>query len=179
MLPKKTTTMSLSQPFLNELRQEAAVTRKYLEQVPFDKRDFKPHEKSETLGRLAIHVAEIIAWWTSCLTHNELDFIDFEPVNITSSAALLDYFDGLLAEAEQSLMAAKDEDFAENWSMRHGEDILFTLPKIQVVRTFCMNHLIHHRAQLGVYLRLLDVPVPATYGPSADDDNVLLINEYK
>ncbi|MFN0035429.1 MAG: DinB family protein [Saprospiraceae bacterium] len=171
--------MSLAQNLLNELRQEAAVTRKYLERVPFDKIEFKPHEKSETLGRLAIHVAEIIAWWKESIENDELDFIDFEPKDIKSTEELLSYFDDLLIEAEQVLKAAKDEDFEKNWCMRHGEDILFTLPKKQVLRAFCMNHLIHHRAQLGVYLRLLDVPVPATYGPSADDEDVTLIAPYQ
>ena len=170
--------MTLAQDLLNELRQEAAVTRKYLELVPFDKQDYKPHEKSETLGRLAIHVAEIIAWWKASIIDDELDFIDFEPKDISSTSQLLAYFDELLKEAEMILEKAQDKDFEGLWSMRHGEVILFTLPKKQVVRTFCMNHLIHHRAQLGVYLRLLDVALPATYGPSADDDDVILINPY-
>jgi len=170
--------MSLAQNLLNELRQEAAVTRKYLAKVPFDKVEFKPHEKSETLGRLAIHVAEIIAWWKESIENDELDFINFEPKEIKSTEELLSYFDKLLLEAEQALITAKDGDIEKNWSMRHGEDILFTLPKKQVLRTFCMNHLIHHRAQLGVYLRLLDVSVPATYGPSADDEDVTLITPY-
>lgn len=170
--------MSISKDLLNELKQEAAVTRRYLESVPFDKKDFKPHEKSESLGRLAIHVAEIMAWWKSCIVNDELDFIDFEPKDITSTSQLLSYFDELLLEAETVLEQAQDKDFEGVWSMRHGEDIFFTLPKKQVVRTFCLNHLIHHRAQLGVYLRLLDVPIPATYGPSADDDQVILINPY-
>ena len=170
--------MTIAKELLNELKQEAAVTRKYLESVPFDKKDYKPHEKSETLGRLAIHVAEIIAWWKSCIVDNELDFLDFEPKDITSTSQLLFYFDELLLEAETVLEQAQDKDFEGLWSMRHGEDIFFTLPKKQVVRTFCLNHLIHHRAQLGVYLRLLDIPIPATYGPSADDDQVILINPY-
>lgn len=170
--------MTIARDLLNELKQEAAVTRKYLESVPFDKKDFKPHEKSETLGRLAIHVAEIIAWWKSCIVDDELDFIDFKPKDITSTTQLLSYFDELLLEAETVLEQAQDKDFGGLWSMRHGEDIFFTLPKKQVVRTFCLNHLIHHRAQLGVYLRLLNVPIPATYGPSADDDEVILINPY-
>ena len=170
--------MPFTQDLLNELRLEAAVTRKHLEKVPFDKLQFKPHEKSETLGRLAIHVAEIIAWWKESIENDALDFIDFQPKDIKSTAELLSYFDELMAEAEQALRMAKDEDFEKKWSMRHGQDILFTLPKKQVVRIFCLNHLIHHRAQLGVYLRILGIPVPATYGPSADDDEVILINPY-
>ncbi len=158
---------------------EAAVTRRYLESVPFDRLDYKPAEKSETLGRLAVHVAEIVAWWTDCIDNDRLDFIDFEPKDVNSTEELLTYFDRLLSDAKRSLSAVKDEELAKEWSMTHGDDILFTLPKRQVVRLFCMNHLVHHRSQLGVYLRLLDIPVPATYGPSADDDNVLLISPFQ
>ena len=170
--------MSIAQDLLSELRLEAAETRRYLAAVPFDKADYKPSEKSESLGRLAIHVAEIIAWWRSCIQDSEMDFIDFEPKGITSTEELFAYFDELLSQAESALSNATDEDFEDKWSMRHGEIIYFTLPKRQVARIFCMNHLIHHRAQLGVYLRLLDVPVPATYGPSADDEEVILTNEF-
>lgn len=112
------------------------------------------------------------------MTQDELDFIEFEPENIETTEALLTYFDGLLAEAKQVLMEAKDEDFDQNWSMRYGDEILFTLSKKEVVRKFCMNHLVHHRAQLSVYLRMLDIPVPAVYGPSADDENVTLIEPF-
>ena len=168
--------MTKGQLFLKELTLESEVTRRYLESVPFDKSDFKPAEKSEALGRLAIHVAEITAWWTSCVKDDKLDFINFEPKVIKTTVELLSYFDSLLDEAKQSLAEVKDEEFEKEWSMTYGDEILFTLPKFQVARIFCMNHLIHHRAQLGVYLRLLDIPVPAVYGPSADDENVTLIN---
>ena len=170
--------MSLAKNLLEEFTLEAAVTRRYLASVPFDKADFQPHEKSEKLGRLAIHVAEIIAWWQESILHEELDFIDFEPKNIQSTEALLTYFDALVEEAIAVLRQAKDKDFTGNWTMRHGEEILFTLPKKQVVRIFCMNHLVHHRAQLGVYLRLLDIPVPAAYGPSADDYDIILTRPF-
>jgi uncharacterized damage-inducible protein DinB len=158
------------QIFIQELQQEAAITRKYLARVPFEKQDFQPHPKSEKLGRLAIHVAEIMAWWTSCATSHELDFMGFEPENIQTNEELLAYFDGLLSTAVEALSNAKDSDFEENWSMRYGDEVYFTMPKKQVIRTFCTNHLVHHRAQLGVYLRLLDVAVPAAYGPTADEE---------
>ena len=168
--------MPLAQDLLNELTQEAAVTRKYLGSVPFEKANFQPHKKSETLGRLATHVAEIVAWWKSCVLDTELDFIDFKPQNITSTDALLSYFDELLLEAKSVLQQVKDADLENGtWSMRYGEIVYFTLSKKQALRIFCMNHLVHHRAQLGVYLRLLDIPVPAVYGPSADDEDVLLV----
>lgn len=170
--------MALGQEFLKELLLEAKVTRRYLEIVPFDKKEFQPAEKSEKLGRLAIHVAEIVAWWTACLKYDKLDFSGFKPKDINSTKELLTYFDDLLTEAKESLLQAKDEEFEKDWSMTYGEQILFTLPKKQVARIFCMNHFVHHRAQLGVYLRMLDIPVPAAYGPSADDKNVILINRF-
>ena len=170
--------MTIGQEFLRELSLESEVTRRYLERVPFDKKIFKPAERSETLGRLAIHIAEITAWWTSCVRDTKLDFINFEPKEINTTAELLVYFDALLAAARKALSEVPDEEFEKEWSMTYGEEILFTLPKKQVARVFCMNHLIHHRAQLGVYLRLLDIPVPAAYGPSADEEEVLLIRNY-
>ena len=171
--------MPLAQDLLNELTQEAVVTRKYLASVPFDKADFKPHEKSESLGRLAIHVAEIIGWWKACIEQEELDFTNFEPAAIQSTEALLAYFDGLLAEAKAALEKAKMIDLEKGtWSMRYEDIVYFTLSKKQSLRIFCMNHLVHHRAQLGVYLRLLDIPIPAIYGPSADDEEVLLVQPF-
>lgn len=170
--------MTIGQEFLKELILEAEVTRKYLACVPYDRKEFKPSEKSETLWRLAVHVAEIIEWWTTCLNSDRLDFMGFEPKDIQSTTELLAYFDELLEDAKASLSDAKDEAFDKEWSMTYGSEILFTLPKKQVVRIFCMNHLVHHRAQLGVYLRLLDVPIPATYGPSADDEQVTLIRRF-
>jgi uncharacterized damage-inducible protein DinB len=171
--------MTIGQELLQELTLEAAVTRRYLDSVPFDNLSYKPTEKSETLGRLAVHVAEIVAWWTSVVETNKLDFIDFEPKNIKSKAELLSYFDKLLADAKNSLATAKDEEFQNEWSMTYGDEILFTLPKKQVARLFCMNHLVHHRSQLGMYLRLLGIKVPAAYGPSADDDEVILIKPFQ
>lgn len=170
--------MTIGKSFLQELILESEVTRRYLASVPFEKKDFKPAEKSEKLGRLAIHLAEITAWWTSCLQSDKLDFIDFEPKDIQSTEALLDYFDELLAEAKKALKEVKDEEFDKSWSMTYGDEVLFTLPKKQVARIFCMNHMVHHRAQLGVYLRLLEIPVPAVYGPSADDEQVTTINDF-
>lgn len=170
--------MSIGKTFLRELLLESQVTRKYLSLVPFAKADFKPAEKSEALGRLAIHVAEITSWWTSCVKDDKLDFINFEPADIKSTAALLEYFDRLLNEAKTALLTVEDNEFEREWSMVYGDDVLFTLPKFQVARVFCMNHLVHHRAQLGVYLRILEIPLPAVYGPSADNDEVITIRPF-
>lgn len=170
--------MTKGREFWAELKLEAEVTKRYLESIPFDKSDFKPAEKSETLGRLAIHVAEIVGWWAACIHQDRLDFIDFKPREINNTTELISYFDGLLDEAKNALMQVKDEELNNDWSMTYGEEVLFTQPKKQVLRIFCMNHLVHHRAQLGVYLRMLDIAVPAVYGPSADDEKVTLIKLY-
>lgn len=170
--------MSIAGDLIKELKLEAAVTRKFLSRVPFDKKNFKPSEKSETLSRLAIHVAESVSWWKACMKQDKLDFIDFTPEDFDTSDELLTYFDDLLVEALDALDGVKDKELQEDWSMTYGDQILFTQSKKQVLRIFCMNHLIHHRAQLGVYLRLLDIPVPATYGPSADDEEVILVERY-
>ncbi len=170
--------MTIGQAFLKELTVESEITRKYLAAVPFEKEDFKPAEKSETLGRLAIHLAEITSWWSAVVHQDKLDFLDFEPKIIHSTAALLEYFEMLLSDAQRALSVVSDEELEKEWSMAYGEQILFTLPKKQVLRIFCSNHFIHHRAQLGVYLRMLDIPVPAVYGPSADDENVTIIKGF-
>ncbi|MBK7689786.1 MAG: DinB family protein [Bacteroidetes bacterium] len=163
--------MTLNETLLAEFKHEAATTRKILERVPLDKGDYKPHEKSMTLMRLATHVAEIAGWWKECLVHDELDFAkgDFTPKVFHSSTELLTYFDDLVAKAEVILNETPETEFANDWTMRQGEMIFFTMPKAQVVRTWCLNHWYHHRAQLGVYLRMLDIAVPGSYGPSADD----------
>lgn len=162
--------MSLAQELLNELKQEAIATRASLALVPMDKLDYQPHPKSMKLGRLAVHVAEIMGWWNECLLHNELDFekSEFNPKTFTTNVELLAYFDDLLAKSEKILAEVDEAEFEQNWTMRSGDTIYFTLPKKVVVRTWCMNHLYHHRAQLGVYLRMLDIPLPGIYGPSAD-----------
>ncbi len=120
-----------------------------------------------------------MAWWKQIIENDNLDFIDFEPKEITSTSELLLYFDNLLKDAFNALRKVEDEALDQQWSMAHGEEIYFTLPKKQVLRLFSMNHLVHHRSQLGVYLRMLDIAVPATYGPSADDFEITLTTKFK
>ncbi len=162
--------MKLSERILSELKTEAASTRQLLELIPFEKADFKPHEKSMSLVRLASHVAEISGWWKECLVHDELDFAqgDFTPKVFKSTQEILDLHDDLVAKSEKILTEINEDEFKNPWTMRSGEQIFFTMPKSEVVRSWCMNHLYHHRGQLTVYLRLLDVALPATYGTSAD-----------
>ena len=166
--------MTKAELLLEEVKQEAKATRTLLERVPFEKADYKPHEKSMTLKRLATHVAEINGWWKECLIMDVLDFSkgDSKPKEINSTADILALHDDLLVKAEIILNNAADEKLKEDWTMRNGEVVYFTMPKAEVVRTWCMNHLYHHRGQLTVYLRLLDVPLPSIYGPTADLNNM-------
>jgi uncharacterized damage-inducible protein DinB len=161
----------LASAFLAELENEAKVTRACLERVPADKFDWKPHEKSMTMGRLATHCAEMFGWTKETLKSDVLDFaaFDFKPFEPTSNDELLAFFDDHLAKAKQILSETSDETFMTDWTMRNGEQVYFTMPKVAVMRTFVMNHIIHHRGQLSVYLRLNDIPVPSIYGPSADE----------
>lgn len=166
--------MKINETFIGELQQEAASTRKLLERVPLDKPDWTPHPKSAKLGNLANHVAELPGWVSVSLDQDELDFAKFEykPQIPKTTEELLKKFDDNLAKAMNSLNNASNEKFSENWTMRNGEQVYFTLPKAAVVRSFSFNHMYHHRAQLGVYLRLLDIPLPGIYGPTADESNM-------
>lgn len=166
--------MKLSQILLAEFQFEAINTRKLLALVPMDKLDYKVHEKSMSLGRLSIHLAEIAGWWKECLVNDELDFAkgDFTPKTFETNAELLAYYDDLVSKTEIILNEVSEEEFSKPWTMRNGEQIYFTMNKAAVVRTWCLNHWYHHRAQLGVYLRMLNIPVPGIYGPSADDQGM-------
>ena len=167
--------MSVLLELRNDLEKEAKLTRKYLALVPLDQKAFRLHEKSESLGRLAVHIAELLAWWTNCLTQSELDFNNFEAKDFDTNAELLAYFDSLLNEALAAFNRVDASVLNKNWIMRNGEEHYMEIPKKEVLKTFCMHHLIHHRAQLGCYLRVLNIPVPASYGPSADDYTVSLL----
>lgn len=163
--------MSLSKTLLAEFKQESANTRKLLAVVPFEKGSFKPHEKSMTLHKLTNHIAEISKFWNACLLHKELDFVKgtFVRANNNSTEELLAYFDNIIEEVEKTLSKMEESEFAKTWTLKRGDHIIFTLPKAVAIRNLCMNHLIHHRGQLTVYLRLLNVPIPGMYGPSADE----------
>ena len=156
--------------FIHEIKQEALSTRQLLALVPFDKLDFKPHPKSMTLKSLSSHVAEISGWWKECLIQDELDFskMNYKPKDLKTVEDLLALHDDLVEKSIVILNSITEDDLMKDWTMRSGEQIYFTAPKVGVVRTWCMNHLYHHRGQLTVYLRLLDVALPATYGTSAD-----------
>ncbi len=155
----------------NEYTNECVSTRKLLAQVPMDKLFWKPHEKSMTLHNLSVHIADLPNWVPITLESIELDFATekFEPKKITTSEELLRIHDVAVAAALQSIQKTTAEILKnETWTMRNGETIYFTMQKIAVLRSFAFNHLYHHRGQLTVYLRLLDVPVIGMYGPTAD-----------
>lgn len=163
--------MGLGEALHAEMEQEAATTRKVLERIPAEKFDWKPHEKSMGMGQLASHIAEMFSWTKPTLEQPELDFskFDYKPFVPASSEELVEFFDKSVAEALNILKNTSDETFFEPWTMRNGEQIYFTMPKAVTMRSFVMNHIVHHRGALSVYLRLNDIPVPAMYGPSADE----------
>jgi uncharacterized damage-inducible protein DinB len=156
--------------FLKEMEEEALTTRKMLERVPAEQFDWQPHVKSMTLKRLATHVAELPSWIAMAIKTDELDFADnsYQPVEIINSEALLAYFENNLVEARSVLLEKNEIVLDEPWTMRNGEEIYSTRSKAEVVR-MSISQTIHHRAQLGVYLRLLNIPIPGSYGPSADE----------
>jgi uncharacterized damage-inducible protein DinB len=163
-----------SEMILPEFENEMANTRKTLERVPDHKFAWKPHEKSFSLGGLATHLANIPSWTTHTFEKEELDIAPpgappFRLEQAKSTADLLAAFDKNVADARAALAGASDELWFGNWSLLSGGKTIMTMTRAAVMRGFVMSHLIHHRAQLGVYLRLLDVPVPAIYGPSADE----------
>lgn len=161
----------LNQPILSELQHEAAQTKKMLEKVPYDHFDWNPHQKSMNLGRLAAHVAELPGWITMIVTTGELDFstFDYKPYKAKSTEDLAQFFNQNVQQALEALQGTSDETLLAPWTLRNGEHIIFTLPRIAAIRSMAMNHLIHHRGQLSVFLRLLDIPIPGMYGPSADE----------
>ncbi len=140
-----------------------------------DKGDFKPHEKSMTLARLAVHVAELPGWVGFTMGSDELDLakMDYKPATPTTNAELVAVLDKNIETAIAALENCTDEDFGKMWSLRRGENVVFSMPKAAVVRSFAMSHLYHHRGQLSVYLRMLDAYVPGMYGPSKNDSEMM------
>lgn len=170
MIKEAPITITVLQQFSQELEQEAHTTRKMLTRVPTEKFDWQPHKKSMTIKRLATHIAELPTWIGMTLTANELDFSDspYTPAEINTTEELLAYFEKSLADGRAQLSQGREEQLSELWTLRDGETIYQTTPKVDVLR-MAFSQIIHHRAQLGVYLRLLDIPIPGSYGPSADD----------
>ena len=164
--------MSMIQMLLKEMDKESITTRKMLACVPNDKYDWKPHEKSMTIRRLATHIAELPSWVTMTLTTDELYFASnpYKPEIVNTTSELLSYFERSLADGRAHLQKATDRELEPDWTLRNGAEIYSVESKGDVIRmSYCQ--IVHHRAQSGVFLRLLDVPIPGSYGPSADDMN--------
>lgn len=166
--------MAQNRAFIAELQMEAASTRKMLERVPVEKNDWKPHDKSMKLGNLANHVAELPGWiaLTMATDHLDLATMDYKPKISTSTEELTAKLDENVGKATAALENATDEDFDQMWTLRNGDHVIFSMPKKVVLRASALSHMYHHRGQLSVYLRLLDVPVPGMYGPSYDEMHV-------
>lgn len=166
--------MTIGQSLLPEFDQEMQNTRKTLERVPEDKWSWKPHEKSGTLSWLAGHVATMVEWIPVTLTTQELDYAPvggpaYQPPKIENRKELLAEFDKNVSAARAALASVSDAEMMKNWKLLAGGQEIFTLPRIACIRGMVLNHHIHHRAQLIVYFRLLNVAVPGLYGPSADE----------
>jgi uncharacterized damage-inducible protein DinB len=164
--------MAIKESFLSELKQEEKATRKLLERVPGKSLSWKPHEKSFPLSRLASHIAELPGWISAILDYDELDFgkVEFTPPEISTPGDIMKIHEENMEKAVKSLEKSKDEDFSKMWTLRRNDRVFFTRPKDEVLKTFAYSHLYHHRGQLTVYLRLLDVPLPGVYGPTADEE---------
>ena len=166
--------MALSEALLPEFDLEMANTRKSLERVPDDKFEWKPHTKSMTVRQLTTHLALFPSWMIDTMEKESFDYAPiggaaYKPPVMNSRKELLEIFDRDVAKAREALKGASDAQLMAMWSLLAGGKTIFSMPRIAVLRGMVMNHMIHHRAQLGVYLRLNDVPVPAIYGPSADE----------
>ncbi len=162
--------MSQISQFLKEVEKEATTTRKMLSIVPTDKFDWAPHPKSMPMGKLALHIAELPTWIDMVLKTPELDFAaePYTPSTINNTNDLVAFFEKNLVTAKEGLNAAKEKMLDDVWTLRNGEQVYSKEPKADVIR-MSLSQIIHHRAQLGVFLRLLDIPIPGSYGPSADD----------
>ncbi|HSM76722.1 MAG TPA: DinB family protein [Bryobacteraceae bacterium] len=161
---------TISKAMLPEFEQEMASTRKILERVPDNKFEFKPHEKSMAMGRLAGHIAELPGWGAHTL---QVDLLEIEPgqqgFSPSTRKELMETFEKGVKETRELLANVSDEELQKVWTLKFGGQTIMSIPKVQVLRGMVINHLIHHRAQLGVYLRLNDVELPGMYGPSADE----------
>jgi len=160
--------MTIAETLLPEFDQEMKTTRRVLERVPTDKGAWKPHEKSFSIGHLAQLLSWMPGWITTTLTSDSLDLARGTGYSYENTAALLELFDKNVKEARAAIAASTDSDFDRMWSLKMGDKVLMTSPRGATTRSH-ISHLVHHRGQMSVYLRLLDIPVPSLYGPTADE----------
>ena len=165
--------MPLVDALLPEFDHEMTVTRKLLERVPEGQFDWKPHQKSMSLGQLAQHVATIPTWGKVAMSQDDFDMASNQRAEqLPTRADILSLFDRNVSDARAALVGKGDGEMMAPWALKRGAHTIFSMPKASVWRSFVMNHLIHHRAQLGVYLRMHDIPLPSVYGPSADEGSL-------
>jgi len=169
--------MAIRDSLLPEFQHEMETTRKTLERVPEDKTSWKPHDSSMPMGRLAGHIAEMVGFVASTFQGDSFDFAPpggkrMEPTSMTSREQLLGIFDKNVASATAALSKASDEELMKTWTLMNGGKTFFAMPRIAVLRSMILNHIIHHRGQLSVYLRMNKVPVPSIYGPSGDEGSM-------
>lgn len=163
--------MNLIDPILAELAHEGATTRRLLERLPQDRLGWQPHQKSMTLGRLATHIAEIPGWVGSIVEKDEFDLgaSGYVPPTLGSVAEIIAMFDKSVAMATETLKRQSNDRLLAKWQLKKNGKLVVEMPRLGMIRSFLMNHLIHHRGQLSVYLRLQNVPLPSIYGPTADE----------
>jgi uncharacterized damage-inducible protein DinB len=164
--------MTIAELLVPEFDQEMATTRRVLERVPEDKFAWKPHDKSFSMGDLASHVVNSVKWTDYTMNGTEFDLATVTPEEVNqaakSRAELLAWFDANVPSA-RAVLTRPDADYFVPWTLKKGDMVFFTMPRYNCLRSFVLNHIVHHRAQLSVYLRLNNVPVPGAYGPSADE----------
>lgn len=162
--------MNTAQRLVAELQQEAAKNKLMLERIPESKLSWKPHEKSMTIGRLGMHIAELPNWIVRSLTSEEYEFGvgSYNPNIPQKHVQIMEEFENQLHKATEILKTASDETLSKNWKVRKGDKLIYDMPRADIIRRQ-LNHIIHHRGQLSVFLRLLDVPVPGVFGPTADE----------
>lgn len=161
----------IRQGMIKEMQHEASQTKRMLERIPVDQFNWKPHEKSRAIGQLAIHVAQIPAWASRILTSTDFDIMTFrrEVPEVKTADDLISISESNVQKAIEDLQNASDEQMFAPWTFRRGDHIILSLPRVAAIRSMAINHLVHHRGQLSVYLRLLNIPVPGMYGASADE----------
>ena len=164
--------MTIADLLQPEFDREMATTRRVLERAPEDKFAWKPHDKSYSMGELASHIVNSVKWTVDTMNKTEFDLAGVKPEELNRAAKnraeLLEWF-GANVPSARAALARSDADYAVPWTLKQGATVYFTMPRYDCIRSFVLNHLVHHRAQLGVYLRLTNVPVPGAYGPSADE----------
>lgn len=161
--------MGLIELIVAELEQEAAMTRKMLERVPQDSLTWKPHEKSRTLGEIATHIANLPGVFITPLNRDEFDRNEYRSSEVNRVSDILAIFDKNISSAFALLKTLSNEQMFIPWRYKYGQRVIFEMPRLAVIRAMALNHIIHHRGQLSVYLRLLNIPLPPIYGPTADE----------